>query len=160
MRKQSDIEPIEAETAVCCQTIPISHLQLEFDKPFSGWEAMLDAHGVEVVVDDVGRPAINRQALSELIAERTQRQDRLARESQERISQAEKPRVLVGAPALEGRSAYESMVAAAGLLTPDEEFSGREKPNFLEEQLAASARAIAEKRAQTAGGTRNEPPTS
>lgn len=48
---------------------------------------------------------------------------------------------------VEGASPYESMVAAeGGIVTPSAEFgSGREKPRFLEEELAEGERALREK---------------
>ena len=43
-------------------------------------------------------------------------------------------------------SPFEAMVAAGGVVSPEQEFGGRPKPRFLQDELAAGARAQAEER--------------
>lgn len=59
-----------AEATGCCATVPLSHLSLDLVEPPKGWLAMFAARGIETVVDDLGRPAIPREVLGDLIAER------------------------------------------------------------------------------------------
>jgi hypothetical protein len=40
--------------------VPVIHLALDLPEPPGGWTAFLNARGVEVVVDDLGRSAITR----------------------------------------------------------------------------------------------------
>ena len=63
--------------------------------------------------------------------------------------EANRPRS-VGVPAIEGMSPFESMVAAGGVVSPQDEFGGRPKPRFLQEALEAGQRAIDEMRAANA----------
>lgn len=53
-------------------------------------------------------------------------------------------------PAVEGMSPFESMVAAGGVISPEQEFGGRPKPRFLQDELEAGARAIAEEKREAA----------
>ena len=53
----------------------------------------------------------------------------------------------VGVPAVEGMTPFESLVAAGVVtVTPEQEFGGRPKPNFLRDELEAGARAQAEEK--------------
>lgn len=151
MKKAQPIEErVEQTGCDCCSTIPISYLALDLHAPFGGWEALFASRGVEVVTDDLGRPAIPRAALGELIAEREATKAAQRAESERQRKQAaQKKRVVVGVPAQEGMSAYESMVAATGLVTPEDEW-GRAKPRFLEEHIEAGAKDLARRRAETA----------
>lgn len=60
-------------TCDCCRLIPLSHLSLDVIEPLSGWKATFAARGVEIVSDDLGRPAIPRAVLGELVAESAER---------------------------------------------------------------------------------------
>ena len=146
--------PTETEIlSICggCRLIPVSHLGLDIAEPIGGFRSMLDRNAIEVVTDDLGRDAITREALGQLLADRREREERLAAEAKKRRAaerEAKRP-VVIGVPAVEGATPYESMLAATGLQTPDQEFGGREPPRFLEEQIDAGAKALAEKRAQT-----------
>ena len=53
-----------------------------------------------------------------------------------------------GVPALEGASPFESLVAAGGVVTVQEEFGRRPKPNFLVDELEEGRRQAAEARAE------------
>jgi hypothetical protein len=53
-----------------------------------------------------------------------------------------------GVPALEGATAFESLVAAGGVVTPAQEFGRRPKPNFIVEALEAGRRQEADARAE------------
>ena len=133
-----------------CRLVPVSHLGLDIGEPIGGFRSMLDAHGIDVVEDDIGRPSISRDDLGQLLAERREREALLVADAARRAAEREAKRpVVVGVPAVEGATPYESMLAATGFVTPDQEFGGREPPRFLEEQLEAGAKALAEKRAQT-----------
>jgi hypothetical protein len=106
--------------------------------------------GDSVVLDDLGMRAINATEARAFFAERAEEKARRVEEQRRRAEEGRKRPVVVGVPAMEGVTPYESMIAATGLQTPAQEFGGREAPNFIEEQLDASARALAEKRRQTA----------
>lgn len=132
-------------------TIPVSHLALAegVSVPLSGWLPSFEQLGIRVVTDVAGRPAISTLAARRLF-ESLRRRGELAPEARERHSAklaARYPVSAGGIPALEGATPFESMVAAGGVVSPAAEFGGgRERPNFLAEELAAGQRADDEKK--------------
>ena len=50
--------------------IPLSVISLDLDTPAIGWTAYLTGRGIEVVTDDIGRPAIARADAKQLFDER------------------------------------------------------------------------------------------
>jgi hypothetical protein len=157
MREETDV-PTETEVlAICdgCRLVPVSYLSLDIEKPIGDWGPMLAANDIEVVTDDIGRDAITRQALGELLAERREREARLLEEAERRRiaakPKAARPHVL----ARDGASPFESMVLAEHhYSTPAEEFgrpgTGGVAHELLMEELAAGQRAIAEKKRRLA----------
>jgi hypothetical protein len=73
-----DVDPAEL--------IPLSHLALDLDQPSVGWAAYLTGRGIEVVVDDIGRPSVSRSDARQLFDERREAEARQAakREAAER----------------------------------------------------------------------------
>ena len=89
-----------------------------------------------------------REVLGDLLREERERLNRIEAESAARAAAAVVP-VPAGVPALEHGSAMESLMTHdPGYLTPQAEFGGRERPNFLVEQLEAGARQQAAARAE------------
>lgn len=145
---------VELELCDGCRLIPVSHLSFDLDEPMSGWPAWLERQEIDVMEDDCGREAISRVVFRQLVLEQASRRKlQLERDAARAASavRVKKPRVSA-APALEGMSPYESMVAAdGGIITPEQEFGhGREKPRFLEEALEQSQREMAQQRAENA----------
>jgi hypothetical protein len=103
--------------------IPVSHLGLDVDEPMSGWLVFFAERGVEVVEDDLGRPSVLRRVLGELLAEREVEEARVAAHRAELATAQEAP-IPVGVPAVGDASPYESLVAAGGVVTPQQEFGG------------------------------------
>ena len=133
-------------------TIPVSHLSLEegIEVPLKGWSGLFEEMGIKILTDPAGRPAITTLAARQLL-NTLRRRDKLAVEHAQRRTEklAKKHPISVGReiPAQEGLSPFETMVAAGGVVSPQDEFgSGRERPNFLREELAAGQRADAEKK--------------
>jgi hypothetical protein len=120
------------------ELIPIRHFSLDLPEPLAGWEQALTERGVVIVHDDLGRPSVPREVLGELIAEHREREARVL-EDQQRLSESVDSRPLPGWPAIDG-SPYEAMVAAGGVILPSQEFGARPKPDFLVEELEATAR--------------------
>jgi hypothetical protein len=56
--------------------VPLSVLSLDLPEPPAGWTAYLNAKGVEVVDDDIGRPAVARADARMLIAEQREAEAR------------------------------------------------------------------------------------
>jgi hypothetical protein len=140
----------DPEVVVCdgCRTVPLSVLSLDLPEPIAGWKETLEARGIELLEDDLDRPAIRREDARRLVEERREwerqsaefhrrRQEELARKAAVPAS---------GVPAIEGMDAHESMMAAPDYTTVRQEF-GREPPNFLEEELARGQREAAAKQA-------------
>jgi acetylornithine deacetylase/succinyl-diaminopimelate desuccinylase-like protein len=105
----------------------------------------LAQEGIDVQTDDLGRRAIARSVFGALVREHTSQQKLMAERAALRAAEAaeaeRKARVSAGVPAMEGRSPYESMMTSEGrVVTPEMEFGGRERPNWLADELDASAR--------------------
>jgi hypothetical protein len=131
-------EGIEATICDACQLVPLSHLHLDADEPTSGWARHFAERGVEVVLDDLGRPSVPRRVLGELLAERREREARAAEELAQRAT-AHRPPVPAGLPVVEGSTPFESLVAAGGHVSVQEEFGGgRVSPSqeFMDAQFA------------------------
>ena len=123
--------------------IPVSHLSLDVEEPIGGWEKALANRGFAIVLDDLGRPSVPREVLGELITERREREARVLEDQRRRDTESADLKFPAGVPAIDG-SPYEAMVAAGGVILPSEEFGQRPKPNFLDEELAAGQRHMAE----------------
>jgi hypothetical protein len=138
------------ETQVCdaCRTIPLTHLGLDVDEPIGGWAASSALRDVPIVLDDLGRPAVAREVLGQLIAEHRQREARLAEERAEKAT-AGGP-IARGVPAQEGSTPFESMMLAPGYQTARDEFDdGRVSPTqeFMDAQFAEARKREADARA-------------
>ena len=147
MRKENTMEQHDStEAPLCdaCRRIPISHLALDVPEPLESWASFFEARNVQVFDDAIGRPSVPRYVLGDLIAEQRARDARLAEETAKAATREEP--VPVGIPALEGSTAYETMMSAAGT-SPVEEFGQWAKPSFLEEALAEGQRHQAAERA-------------
>ena len=59
------------------ELIPVSHLALDLSEPSTGgWHVYLAARGIRVRPDDLGRPAIPREAARRLFVERAESEAR------------------------------------------------------------------------------------
>lgn len=149
-------EIFEANLCDCtaCLLIPLSVLALEVDRPMRGWDELLKHEGIKVIPDHLGRPSIAALAARRLIATRRRQAELTAEDAKRRTEELTKkyPRRTGRAiPAQEGMTPYESLAAAGGIVTPEQEFGlGREKPRFLEEAIEAGQRELAEKKRRTA----------
>jgi hypothetical protein len=130
-------------TPVCdaCRRVPLSYLSLDLDEPITGWLRFFEERGVMIMDDAVGRPSVARHVLADLLDEQREREARLAEEAPATLEQP----VPVGIPALEGSTAYETMMSAAGT-SPVEEFGQWAKPRFLQEALEEGQRRQAAER--------------
>jgi hypothetical protein len=86
-------------------TVPLSHLELELDRPVEGWPTFLGVRGVKIIGDDLGRDSVARHDARRLLDERREQQVRqaaLARlAEQEAVEADERRRALIwrGLPA-------------------------------------------------------------
>jgi hypothetical protein len=81
------------------ELIPISHLALELPSPGVDWASYLRNRGIEVTSDDVGRPAVSRQVVKQLIQEQNDAEARAHEAMAERDAWHERMRVKpVGLP--------------------------------------------------------------
>jgi len=149
----------EVEVCRACATVPIAHLALDLEMPLQGWVAFFAERAVEVVEDDLGRPAVARSILGELLSERRERDARLAAQQAERAA-AQKTLPPRGVAALEGASPMESLMAGDPSYTsPAEEFGRGGRSVFgqlLDEQLAEGQRQQRDRRAEAAAVKRAE----
>ena len=99
-------EPSPDVTVSCDHPVPLSHLVLDLDQePVAGWPSYLADRGVELVLDDIGRPAVSRDAARALLAEKREDEQRrrevVARQEQRLIEADEERRAQIwrGVPA-------------------------------------------------------------
>jgi hypothetical protein len=76
-------EPAPVDVVVPADLIPLSVLTLDLPEPSGGWVAYLASRDLEVMTDDIGRPAITRADARQLILEKQEGEAR-AREVAER----------------------------------------------------------------------------
>ena len=92
--------------------IPLSVFELDFDRPTDGWSTLLDAEGVEVVEDAIGRASITCEDAGRLIGARRSAyafaEVERARQTAEWAARYPVPR---GVPAVEGMDACAQMFA-------------------------------------------------
>jgi len=105
--KQVEVDPAPC---ACRQTVPLSVLALEVPAPIG--KTMASWLADEVVTDELGRLAVPFEVARRVIAEHNAQQARMA-EARKRPAPGPR-RVPRGVPAMEGCSAYESMMIAAG----------------------------------------------
>jgi hypothetical protein len=147
-RKEDKMNTInDVDLCAACRTVPVAHLSLDLREPLQGWPAYLEQEGIEVIDDDLGRPAISRLVFGAMVRQAaTRRKMEAEARALRSAEQVRRPRV-VAIPGVEGRSAYESLMAAEGrVVTPEMEFLGRERPNFLADAIDEGHRAMAQQR--------------
>jgi hypothetical protein len=141
------------EVTVCdgCRLIPVSHLALDLDVPVRGWEMLLSEQGIDVQTDDCGRPAIARSVFGAMVRDQASMQKLQAERAGLLAAGAaqieRRTPVPASVPAVEGLSAYESMVAASDYMSLADEF-GPPKPNWVAHELDESARRRADEEAK------------
>jgi hypothetical protein len=87
---KTDIEPTHQDVDPA-ELIPVSHLALDLPVPAESWSVYLHGRNIPVVVDDIGRDAISRDAARQLFTEHRENQVRArevaARQEQQAIEQ-------------------------------------------------------------------------
>lgn len=70
MRNEStQADEVRKEACGHYSTVPISYLSIDLDVPAVGWEKYLEDQGIDVMVDDCGRPAIARSVFAAMFRE-------------------------------------------------------------------------------------------
>jgi hypothetical protein len=138
LRTRPDTEPAPDVTAPP-DPIPLSHLELDLPAPTTGWGVELDRRGVAIVLDDLGRPSISRDAARELLAEQRAQQEAAARkreEAEQRAIEADQRYRAQLAGGIPADAVPVGMTAAALMMASDPEHSQRpRRRSVLEESL-------------------------
>ena len=124
-----------------CDLIPLSLFRLDYEPPVTGWGPLLEAEGVEVVEDDIGRPAIAAGDAAHLIGARRAAEAYRAAERarwEDETRAAAIASTIKGAPAVPGESALASMFTA---YPPDRPKSAFQE--MLDEELSRGACVMA-----------------
>ena len=150
MEEQAIEETAERTTCSSCLTIPVSALALEVDVPLNGWATLFDDLGIRVLSDPAGRKSILTIDARRLLGMLRRRDELFVEDARRRTEKmAKKYPVPVGPsiPAQEGLSPFETLAATVGVVSPQDEFgNGRERPDFLREELLAGQRDLDEKK--------------
>ena len=159
MRNEQTPNPTTGADCPCSSLIPLSVFELDYPKPLGGWEPAFAQRGIEIQLDDLGRRAIDRASARDLITERREWAERQAEAARKRTDEVarKKPVLPVGAPAQEGLTAIEALMAAEAATgsysTPKSEFGpgwGNPTQELMDEQFAEGNRRMAERRDQAA----------
>jgi hypothetical protein len=126
------------------EPVPLTQLALDLPEPADGWAAELDRRGVAVVLDDLGRPAVDRATARALFAEHREQQEAAARRREEierRLIAADEARRAAlpkGIPA----STVPTGMSAAELMMSSDPMQGPRRQSVLEHALANPAGAL------------------
>jgi hypothetical protein len=130
------------------ELVPLALIALEVDEPV---ELVADRLGDAVRLDDVGMRTIPAAVAREFLAGRAEQAARMEDQARRLQESLESLPVPAGLPAQEGLTPLESLMSAdPAYSTPYDEFGGRERPNFLAEELEAGARRLAAAQAEAA----------
>jgi hypothetical protein len=117
--------------------VPLTELERDLPAPAAGWAAELDRRGVAVVLDDLGRAAVDRATARALFAEHREQQEAAARrreEIEQRVIAADEARRAAlpkGIPV----SAVPTGVSAAELMMLSDPFPAKRRQSVLEHSL-------------------------
>jgi hypothetical protein len=70
------------------QPVPLSQLGLDVPAPPAGWAFELERRGIPIMLDEIGRPSISRDAARDLLTEHRENEARMARHREELERQA------------------------------------------------------------------------
>jgi hypothetical protein len=103
--------------------IPISQLALDLPAPGPDWATYLRNRGIEVTVDDVGRPSVSRAVVKQLIQEKKDADARAYELAARRDAEFEAQRLATLRPGvpwwkLDGATPAEAMLMAAKAAEP------------------------------------------
>jgi hypothetical protein len=114
-------EPARDESSHLEPLVPLSVLELDLDPPTGGWAHCLADRHIEIVLDDLGRAAISRDAAKQLFAEKREAEAEQARKREDlerrlvEQDQLRRAQIWGGIPANmipDGVSAAQAMAAA------------------------------------------------
>jgi len=126
------------------QAVPLSELERDLPVPAAGWAAELAARGVAVVLDDLGRAAVDRATARVLFAEHREQEEASARQREEieqRVVAADEARRAAlprGIPA----GAVPEGLSAGLLMMLSDPMPGSRRQSVLEHSLEHPAGAI------------------
>jgi hypothetical protein len=126
------------------EPVPLSELERDLPAPADGWAAELDRRGVAVVLDDLGRAAVDRATARALFAEHRENEARMARkraEADRRAVEADqrfRARLPAGIPA----GAVPEGISAGQLMMLSDPMQGSRRQSVLEHALEHPSGAI------------------
>jgi hypothetical protein len=118
--------------------VPLSVLTLDLPEPPAGWAAELDRRGVAVVLDDLGRAAVDRETARVLFAEHRENEAMRARklaEVEQRMVAADEARRAALPKGVPAGMVPEGMTAGLLMMAADP-MQGARRQSVLEHSLA------------------------
>jgi hypothetical protein len=120
------------------EPVPLTELARDLPEPGGGWAAELERRGVAVVTDDLGRPAISRDAARDLFAERREQEATAAcarEELERRVVAADEARRAALPKGIPVGMVPEGMTGAMLMMAADP-MQGSRRESVLEHALA------------------------
>jgi hypothetical protein len=137
--------PKQVDGSMTAVPVPLSELERDLPAPAAGWAAELDRRGVAVVLDDLGRAAVDRATARALFTEHREQQEAAASrraEIEQRAIEADQ-RFRASLPAGVRSDAIPAGVSAAELMMlSDPMDQGSRRESVLEHALANPDGAI------------------
>ena len=130
--------PERVDGSMTAAPVLLAELERDLGAPPTGWAAELERRSIAVITDDLGRPAITRDAARSLFAERREQEAAAARAREElerRLVAADEARRAAlprGIPA----GAVPTGMSAAELLMLSDPFPAVRRESVLEHSLA------------------------
>jgi hypothetical protein len=119
--------------------VPLSELERDLPEPAAGWVAELGRRGIEIVRDDLGRPAVDRAAARAIFAEHLEQEEAAARRRVEIERRAIEADRVFRASLPSGIPAGQVPAGVSGaqlLMLSDPERQGARRQSVLEHSLA------------------------
>jgi hypothetical protein len=120
------------------EPVPLSELTLDLPAPPAGWAFELERRGIPIVLDDIGRPSITRDAARDLFAEHRSQEEAAARrreEIEQRAIEADQ-RFRASLPAGIPAGAVPEGISAGQLMMLSDPMPGSRRESVLEHSLA------------------------
>jgi hypothetical protein len=119
------------------EPVPLTELERDLPAPAAGWAAELDRRGVAVVLDDLGRAAVDRATARVLFAEHREQQEAAARrraEIEQRAIEADQ-RFRASLPAGVPAGAVPEGISGGQLMMLSDPMQGSRRQSVLEHAL-------------------------
>jgi hypothetical protein len=134
----------QVDGSMTAEPVPLSQLGLDVPEPPAGWVFELERRGIPIVLDDIGRPSISRDAARDLLAKRHEQQQAAARRREaieRRVIEADQ-RFRASLPAGIPAGAVPEGISAGQLMMLSDPMQGSRRESVVADALKNDGRLI------------------